>query len=309
MHKIQGTYAASLTPFNEDYSINKQLLLDHCRDLLSQNIDGIAIFGTTGEANSLTIDKKIEVIHYLIKNNISPDKLVPGTGQCSIRDTVFFTKTVAKLNVKAVLILPPFYYKNVHNEGIIEYFRRVVEGVGDSKLHYLLYQIPQMSGVHLGFNVIEKLLNFYPENIVGMKDSSGDLDTMLKNIKLFNEFSVFSGSDSLALKAVKSGGAGAITATTNISGKLLSFIINNCKNESSISNFNAFQKLQEEIRSTLFKHEPVSALKAFLALKQNNKEWNRVLPPLIRMENSSSDKTIINLLELTKKMDELLLNT
>ena len=96
----------------------------------------------------------------MIKNNISPDKLVPGTGQCSIRDTVFFTKTVAKLNVKAVLILPPFYYKNVHNEGIIEYFRRVVEGVGDSKLHYLLYQIPQMSGVHLGFDVIEKLLNF-----------------------------------------------------------------------------------------------------------------------------------------------------
>ena len=95
MHKIYGTFAASLTPLNDDNSINKQLLLEHCKRLLSQNIDGIAIFGTTGEANSLTIDKKIEAIHYLIKNNIDPNKLLPGTGQCSIRDTVFFTKTVA----------------------------------------------------------------------------------------------------------------------------------------------------------------------------------------------------------------------
>ena len=113
MHKIHGTYCAALTPLKEDYSINKELFLEHCNYLLSQNLDGLAIFGTTGEANSFSIDEKIELIEYLLENNIKSEKLIPGTGLCSIKDTVKFTKSVAKLKVRAVLVLPPFYYKNI----------------------------------------------------------------------------------------------------------------------------------------------------------------------------------------------------
>ena len=129
--------------------------------------------------------KKIEAVNYLIDNNISPDKLVPGTGLCSIKDTVIYSKEIAKLKVKAILVLPAFYYKNVSNEGIIEFYKRVVEEVGDGDLKYILYNIPQVSGVAIGFKVIEQLIKLFPNNVVGMKESSGNLDNMLKNNKIF----------------------------------------------------------------------------------------------------------------------------
>ena len=138
-----------------------------------------------------------------------------------------------------------------------------------------------------------------------MKESSGDLDNMLKITKFFNEFSLFSGSDSLALKVCKRGGAGAITATSNISGKLLSFIVNNHKEELSIDNFQELQLLQVKIRETLITHEPISALKALMSVIQDNQEWNRVNPPLQRIENPQNHKTIIGLMQLLQKMDEL----
>ena len=231
---------------------------------------------------------------------------MPGTGQCSISDTVKFTKKCSALKVRAVLVLPAFFYKDVSEEGVVEYYKRVIEEVEDDDLQYILYNIPQMSGVPITFEIIEKLIKLYPNNVVGMKDSSGDLDNMLKITKFFDEFSVFSGSDSLALKVAKHGGAGAITATTNISGRLLSFIIKNFKNESKIDNFYELQSLQEKIRQTLFTHEPVSALKAFMSVKFNKSEWNRMNPPLKKIDNPKHHKTIISLIELIKKMDELI---
>jgi len=309
MHKIKGVYSASLTPISEDYSINSNLFLSHCEWLLDQDLDGLAVFGTTGEANSFSVDEKINALDFLINNNIPGKKLLPGTGLCSIRDTVKFTKKCSELSVKAVLVLPAFFYKGVSDEGVIEYYKRVVEEVGDENLHYILYNIPQTSGVAISFEVIEKLTKMYPNNVVGMKDSSGDLDNMLKITKLFDNFSLFSGSDSLALKVCKRGGAGAITATSNISGKLLSFIINNYKEEYSIENFQEFQILQENIRKTLFTHEPVSGLKALMSVKFNTEEWNRVNPPLKKIQNPQSHKTVIGLIELLKKMDDLLAST
>ena len=305
MHKINGVFSASLTPINEDYSINLNSYLSHCQWLLKQNLTGLAIFGTTGEANSFTIDEKIRAIEFLIDNKIYANQLMPGTGQCSISDTVRFTKRCSELKVRAVLVLPPFFYKGVSDEGIIEYYKRVIEEVGDKHLKYILYHIPQVSGVPITFDVIEKLIKMYPTNVVGMKDSSGDLDNMLKVTKFFNGFSLFSGHDSLALKVVKHGGAGAITATSNISGRLLSFIINNYKEEFLIDNFQEHQLLQEKIRQTLTTHEPISALKAFMSVRYGKSEWNRINPPLTKIINPENHKTVISLLELIKKMDEL----
>tara|TARA_B100001123_G_scaffold430538_1_gene550695 strand:+ start:512 stop:1441 length:930 start_codon:yes stop_codon:yes gene_type:complete len=309
MHKIKGIYCASLTPINSDFSINKKLFLEHCERLLTQNIDGIAIFGTTGEASSFSIEEKLDAIHFLVDNKIEPNKLIPGTGLNSIKDTVYFTKVVSKLKVKSVLVLPPSYYKNISTEGITNYYKRVVEEVGEKNLYYLLYHYPQLSNVSIELNVIENLLHKYPENIVGIKDSSGNIDNMLKIIKTFDSFAVFSGSDSLALKVVKNGGAGAITAASNISAKLLSFIVNNWKKESSISKFSNLQKLQEEIRSSVFHHQPISLLKAYISIRDSNPHWNRVLPPLVPLKDPSMNTTVISLQELINKMEVLLSNS
>ena len=252
------------------------------------------------------MNEKIEAVNYLIDNNISADKLIPGTGLCSIKDTVMYSKVNAKLKVKAGLGLPPFYYKNVSNEGVVEFYKRVVEEVGDSDLKYILYNIPQVSGVSIGIEVIEQLIKLFPNNVVGMKESSGNLDNMLRITKYFDNFSLFSGSDSLALKVCQRGGAGAITATSNISGKLLCYIINNYKKESEIKNFQLLQQLQEQIRKTLLLHEPISALKAFLSVTNNNENWNKVIPPLTEILHPKDHKTVMSLIALIKKMDESL---
>jgi len=309
MHKIQGTYCAALTPINSDYSINKELFLKHCKNLLSKGLDGLAIFGTIGEANSFNVNEKIEAIHYLIDNGINPDEIIPGTGQCSVTDTVLLSKEVSQLKVKGVLVLPAFFYKNVKDDGIVEYYKQIVEGVGDENLHYVLYNIPQVSGIKINISILERLINLFPNNIIGMKDSSGDLDNMLQVIKSISDFSLFSGSDSLALKVCQYGGAGAITATSNISGKLLSYLINNHENESNIENFQELQNLQVQIRSTLFNKEPISALKAFLSVKNNDQNWNRVTPPLNTIIEPQKDKTVIALIELIKNMEQILSNS
>ena len=306
MHKINGIYSAALTPINDDLSINKNLYLEHCQYLMKQGHDGLAIFGTTGEANSFSIKEKCDTIDFLLSNNLDSNLLIPGTGSSSVEDAIQLTKFAEKNKSRAVLLLPPFYYKNVSDEGIINYFRKIIETVGSSDFHYLLYNIPQTTSVVLNFNIIETLLKLYPNNIVGIKDSSGNIDSMLKTVKYFQDLALFCGHDSLALKIYKRGGAGAITAGTNIAGRLLSFIINNSNKEKEIKDFNSYQALLEKIRETITSEEPISVMKAYFSIINKNPDWNKVMPPLKSLDNPSNSKTIIRLIELTNKMDELI---
>ena len=306
MVKISGVYSAALTPFKADLSINQDLYLRHCQYLMRQGHDGLAIFGTTGEANSLSVKDKKENLDFLISNRVDPKILIPGTGSSSLRDAIDMTKHSVKHGVRAVLLLPPFYYKNVSDEGVINYFRHIVENVGDSEFQYLLYNIPQITSVPINFKIIENLLKLYPNNIVGIKDSSGDKDNMLKIIKYFDNFAVFSGHDSLALPVCKRGGAGAITAGTNIAGKLLCFIIHNIHKEKEIENFKKLQQLLEEIRETLTSHEPISVMKAYFSIIDNIPEWNNLMPPLKKIEDPENHKTIIALKALVSKIDDLI---
>ena len=306
MHKINGIYSAALTPINDDLSINKNLYLEHCQYLMKQGHDGLAIFGTTGEANSFSIKEKCDTIDFLLSNNLDSNLLIPGTGSSSVEDAIQLTKFAEKNKSRAVLLLPPFYYKNVSDEGIINYFRKIIETVGSSDFHYLLYNIPQTTSVVLNFNIIETLLKLYPNNIVGIKDSSGNIDSMLKTVKYFQDLALFCGHDSLVLKVCKRGGAGAITAGTNIAGRLLSFIINNINKEKEIEDFNSYQALLEQIRETITLEEPISVMKAYFSIINKNPDWNKVMPPLKSLDNPSNNKTIIRLIELTNKMDELI---
>ena len=306
MVKISGVYSAALTPLKTDLSINQDLYLRHCQYLMKQGHDGLAIFGTTGEANSLSVKEKKENLDFLISNRLDPKVLIPGTGSSSLYDAIDMTKHSVKNGVRAVLLLPPFYYKNVSDEGVVNYFRHIVEEVGDSEFQYLLYNIPQTTSVTINFKIIEQLLKLYPNNIVGIKDSSGDRDNMLRIIKYFDNFAVFCGHDSLALHVCRRGGAGAITAGTNIAGKLLCFIIHNFHKEKEIENFGELQVLMEKIRDALTSHEPISVMKAYFSHIDNVPEWNTLMPPLKKIENPGNHKTIIGLKELVSKIDGLI---
>ena len=170
MHKISGVFSAALTQVKSDLSINKDLYLRHCQYLMREGHDGLAIFGTTGEANSFSVQEKKDHIDFLISNRIDPKILMPGTGSSSLKEAIDMTKHASSHKVRAVLLLPPFYYKNVTDEGVINYYRHIIENVGDSELHYVLYHIPQNTYVPISFKTIETLLKLYPNNIVGLKD-------------------------------------------------------------------------------------------------------------------------------------------
>ena len=305
MHKISGVYCASITPINSDFSINKDLHLRHCQSLMRKGLDGLVLFGTNGEASSFSLQEKIQSIQFLADNKIDPKIMITGTGSSSLSEAIELNKFSQNIGVKASLLLPPFYFKNVTDDGVLEYYKRVIEETGNNEFKFLLYNIPQHSGVTINFNIIETLLKLYPNNVVGLKDSTGNLDNMLKTIKYFNDFSVFCGNGALALNTSKRGGAGAITGDANITAKLLSFIVHNYRDEKLIPNFSELQSLLESIRNVLSSHEQVSLLKAYYSVADNIPEWNKLMPPLVNIENPSNNKQVIALLDLVGQIDTL----
>ena len=306
MFKISGAYCAVLTPLDNNLSINNNLHLRHCQSLMQKGLDGLTIFGTNGEASSFSINQKINSIEFLLENHIDASNLIIGSGSSSLEDAMELTNFSVKIGAKASLLLPPFYFKNVTDDGVISYYRNIIEQTDDNNFKFLLYNIPQHSGVTINFNIIENLLKLYPNNVVGLKDSTGNMDNMLKTIKYFNDFAVFCGNGAMALHTTKRGGAGAITGDANITARLLSFIIHNFKREKEIDNFDALQSLIENIRNVLSSHEQISLLKAYYSIADNIEEWNNVMPPLKRIDNPLNNKQVIALLDLVGQIDILL---
>ncbi len=305
MFNISGVYCAVLTPLNSNLSINNNLHLRHCQSLMQKGLDGLTIFGTNGEGSSFSVEQKIHSIEFLLENRVDPSSLIIGSGSSSLEDAIELTKFTAKIQAKASLLIPAFYFKNVTDDGVINYYRNVIEQTGDNNFKFLLYNIPQHSGVTINFNIIENLLKLYPNNVVGLKDSTGNMDNMLQTIKYFNDFAVFCGNGAMALHTSRRGGAGAITGDANITAKLLSFIIHNFKKEKEIDNFNDLQILIENIRNVLSSHEQISLLKAYYSIADNMKEWNNVMPPLKRIDNPSNNKQVTALLDLVRQIDTL----
>src|SRR5205809_5484660 len=171
--RIRGVLAPVVAPFKSDLSPDPQRLIAHCRWLLAQNC-GLAVFGTNSEANSLSAKERLTLLDELVAAGIDPSRIMPGTGSCSITETVKLTAQAVKHGCAGVLMLPPFYYKDVSEEGLYRYFSEVVQRVGDPRLRIYLYHIPPVAMVGITAGLVERLLADYPNAIAGMKDSSGD---------------------------------------------------------------------------------------------------------------------------------------
>ena len=215
--------APVVTPFKADLAPDRERFITQCRWLLSQNC-GLAPFGTTSEANSMSSDERMSLLDALVAASIDPSRIMPGTGCCSITETVELTAHAVKHRCAGVLMLPPFYYKDVSEEGLYRYFSEVMECVGDPRLRIYLYHIPPIAKVEITPKLVDRLLKAYPTAIAGMKDSSGDWN----NTKIFldafaggyrpsgSDFDVFVGSESFLLANMRNGGAGTISATANV---------------------------------------------------------------------------------------------
>jgi 4-hydroxy-tetrahydrodipicolinate synthase len=315
--RIRGVLAPVVTPFKADLSPDQDRFIRHCRWLLSQNC-GLAPFGTTSEANSMSPDERISLLDSLVAAGLDPLRMMPGTGCCSIVETVAITALAVKHGCAGVLMLPPFYYKDVSEEGLYRYFSEVVQRVGDARLRIYLYHIPPVAIVGITPRLVERLLKAYPNAIAGMKDSSGDW----KNTKMFLDafaetaraalsgFDVFVGSEAFLLANMRHGGVGTISATANVNPAAIDALYQSAKSQapkpkpqgnlnqgsavaavaSAVSadvNLEAQQQARLNVVRDVFGSRKfpsmIAAVKQAIAIYANDPEWARVRPPLIEL--------------------------
>ncbi|MBI3446721.1 MAG: dihydrodipicolinate synthase family protein, partial [Magnetospirillum sp.] len=204
---LEGVLAPILTPFANTLLPHIPLFVGLARHLMEQGL-GLAPFGTTSEGNSLGVSEKVTLLDALAEAGLEMGRMMPGTGCCALTDSVALTAHAVRLGCGGVLMLPPFYYKNPSEDGLFAAFAETIERVGDARLRLYLYHFPQQSQIPISHALIERLRNAYPETVVGIKDSSGDLANMVEMCRRFPGFKVFAGTERLILPVMQAGGAG-----------------------------------------------------------------------------------------------------
>ncbi len=277
--RFSGVLSPVVTPFNDDLSVDPDRLISQCQWLLSQNV-GLAVFGTNSEANSMSVGEKMLLLDRLIEGGIDPGRMMPGTGCCALTDTVQLTSHAVKLGCAGSLMLPPFYYKGVRDDGLFRSYAEIIERVGSSALRIYLYHIPPIAQVGISMDLIERLIKAYPNNVVGVKDSSGDwgnTESMLQ--RGWDDFRVFCGSESFLLQTMQQGGAGCISATANINPAAIHELFVDWQS----ANADSLQQGLNTIRDLTQSYPMIPALKSVVAAFGGRKEWGIVRPPLVAL--------------------------
>lgn len=277
---ISGVYCASTTPVTADLSPDVAALATHTRALIADGCDGIALLGTTGEANSFSVAERRSILEAAV-DAVGADRLLPGTGVNALPETVELTRHALSLGVTRVVMLPPNYYKGVSDEGLFRAYSHVIETVGDSRLKVVLYHIPQVSGVPISHDLIERLLREFPETMVGIKDSAGKIENMQAMIARFPGFSVLAGADPLLLPLMGMGGAGCITATSNLVADSLATVFRHHADPARATEVAAAQARINAFRDLSNSYVQIPAIKAMVAFRHGSARWTRTRPPLV----------------------------
>src|SRR5947208_3854241 len=279
--RIEGVLAPVITPFGKDYAPDAQRFVRHCRWLLKNGCAGLALFGTNSEANSMSVPEKRKLLEALVAGGVPAASLMPGTGHCALSDSIELTRAAVELGCAGVLMLPPFYYKGVTDEGLFRNFAEVIERVGDARLQLYLYHIPPVSQVPITLPLIERLLKSFPGTVAGVKDSSGDWSNTKAMLDAFakSAFDVFAGSEVFLLDNMRGGGVGCITATGNINPGAINELYENWRG----ANADALQKDVTATRGIMQKYPMMAALKAVIAHFGRDPNWATVRPPLVEL--------------------------
>ena len=278
--KICGVLSPVLTPFNTDYSVAKKHFVDHCRTLLDCDV-GLAIFGTNSEANSLSVNEKMQLMDLLVEEGLPTARMMPGTGCCSIGDSIEMTRHAVRLGCAGTLMLPPFYYKGVSDEGLYRNYATIINAIASEQLRIYLYHIPQVTQVGITYSLIEHLLRDFPANIAGIKDSSGDWNNTLGMLEQFQPqgFDVFAGSEPFLLQTLRHGGAGCISATANVNAKAISHLYTTWQEDSA----DRQQAALNVVRGIFQKLPMIPAMKSVIAAQNQDPEWATLRPPLVEL--------------------------
>jgi 4-hydroxy-tetrahydrodipicolinate synthase len=278
--RLKGVFSPVLTPFNADYSPDPDRFAKHCRWLVDQEV-GLAVFGTNSEANSLGVAEKRKLLEALLKAGIPASRMMPGTGTCALPETVELTRAAVEAGCGGVLMLPPFYYKGVSEEGLYRAFATVIDRVADKRLRIYLYHIPPVSQVPITRGLVARLLKAYPGAIAGMKDSSGDWSNTSAMLAEFapQGFDVFCGSENFLLATMRGGGAGCITATGNVNPAAIVQLFKTWQKDGAEDR----QKGLDATRAVFAQFNMIAAMKAAIAWKSSRADWRTVRPPLVEL--------------------------
>lgn len=288
-----GVLTAVLTPLHENFAIDHAAFAEHCRWLLANGCDGVAPMGTTGEANSFSVGERADALERLIAAGIPKERILIGTGCCAIPDTIALTRHALDNGVVNTLMLPPFYYKDVSDDGVYAAFDQIIQRVGDARLKIYLYHFPQMSGVPITHRLIDALLKKYPNTIVGMKDSSGDWNNMRNICERYPSFRVYAGTEKMLLAILRAGGVGCISATTNVSCRLAGELFEKWTTHEA----DVLQEHLSTVRNVMEKYPRIAVLKRLVAERTAQPHIQTLRPPLMPLTAAEAKQIMIELAE------------
>jgi 4-hydroxy-tetrahydrodipicolinate synthase len=289
-----GVLVPVLTPFTPSGEPDAGRFIAFCRWLLDEGADGLAIFGTTSEANSMSAGERMELLDRLVAAGIPPAKLMPGAGACSMTEAATLIRHAVGHGVGGVLLLPPFYYKGMDDDGLFAFFAGVIDRVGSAALRIFLYHIPPQTVLGLSLDLVGRLIKAYPDTVIGLKDSSGDWNNTASLIERFPGFAVFPGSEVFLLDGLRKGAVGCITATGNVNVTGIRKVYENWRKPEA-------DRLQAEItlaRKTIQAYPMVPALKRIVAHFHQDPDWAAVRPPMVPLTEAQSKALIGDLAKI-----------
>ncbi|MGH7053953.1 MAG: dihydrodipicolinate synthase family protein [Stellaceae bacterium] len=289
-----GVLVPVLTPFTADGAPDAARFAAFCRWLLDEGADGLAVFGTTSEANSMAPGERMALLDHLIAAGIPAQKLMPGTGACAISDAAALTRHAVGHGVGGVLMLPPFYYKGMPDDGLYAFVAQVIERVAAPALQVYLYHIPPVAQVGWSPDLVGRLIRAYPHTIVGLKDSSGDWQNTAALLDHYPGFAVFPGSEVFLLDGLRKGGAGCITATGNINLRGIRKVWENWRGPQA----DALQAEITTLRKTVQAYPMVPALKRVVAHFHHDPNWAQVRPPMVPLGEAQASALLADLAKL-----------
>jgi 4-hydroxy-tetrahydrodipicolinate synthase len=291
-YQLPAVFSPVLTPIAIDGGPDSKRLLKQCQ-WLDHNGVGQAIFGTNSEANSFSAAQKIRTLEQLIAGGLNPRHMMPGTGACSIDETVTMTKAAVDAGCSGTLMLTPFYYKDVSDDGLYGFYSKVIEKVADSRLKIYVYNIPPMTKISLSVPLLQRLVKDFPNTVVGIKDSSGDWAYTESVIKALSAggFQVYAGSETFLMRTLRAGGVGCISATANVNPKAIAELAGQWQ----APNADERQAELDVVRSTFAKYPMIPAMKSAVAHFSKDAHWAHVLPPLVDLKPDQQSALIADL--------------
>jgi 4-hydroxy-tetrahydrodipicolinate synthase len=285
---VRGLWCATLTPFDADGAVDHARMASHVRSLLSQGVDGVAPFGTTGEGPSLSVGSRRAGLDALLAAGIPSSRIVVATGCAAFADAIELTRHAISAGCPRCLVLPPFFFKELTDEAVYRYFASLIDTIGDTRLAVYLYHIPQFSGVAIRPDVVARLAADYPEVIAGVKDSGGDFAYTTALLERVPQLSILVGHEPDLPRLMRAGGAGTICGVANTYPSIVAPLVKSNVSAGDEARIAAFIDV-------IFRHPFLSAFKAIRAAQTNDAAWRTLLPPWLPLPEARRETLFADL--------------